>query len=51
MLLCKKSTHNDQCLHYSSNHKTDHKESEIYSLFNRACTIIIKKIELRKKTR
>ena len=44
----KKSIDTDQCLHYNSNLKINHKEIEVYSLFNRPCIIISKKCNLRK---
>ena len=49
VLVYRKSTYTDQCLHYSSHHQASCKESVISSLFNRAYSIITSKENLYKE--
>ena len=49
VLVYRKSTYTDQCLHYSSHHQANCKESVISSLFNRAYFIITSKENLYKE--
>ena len=49
VLVHRKPTHTDQYLHYSSHHQASCKESGIFSLFNRAYSIITNKDDLRKE--
>ena len=49
LLVYRKSTHNNQYLHYSSHHQTSCKESVVSSLFNRAYSIITNKDDLHKE--
>ena len=49
LLVCRKPTHTDQYLHYSSHHQTTCKESAVSSLFDRAYSIITNKDDLTKK--
>ena len=49
VLVCRKPTHTDQYLHYSSHHQTSCKESVASSLFNRAYSIIANKGDLHKE--
>ena len=49
VLVHRKPTHTDQCLHYSSHHQTSCKESVVSSLFKRAYAIITNKDDLHKE--
>ena len=49
VLVYRKLTHTDQCLHYSSHHQTSCKESVVSSLFNREYSIITNKDDLHKE--
>ena len=49
VLVYEKPTHTDQYLHYSSHHQTSCKESVIFSLFNRAHSIITNKDDLQRE--
>ena len=49
VLVYRKPTHTDQYLQYSSHHQTSCKESVVFSLFNRAYSIITNKDDLRKE--
>ena len=49
VLVYRKPTHTDQYLHYSSNHRTSCKKSVVFSLFNRAYSIITNKDDLHKE--
>ena len=49
VLVCRKPTHTDQYLHYSSHHQTSCKESVASSLFNRVSSIITNKDDLHKE--
>ena len=49
VLVYRKPTHTDQCLHYSSHHQTSCKEIFVSSLFNRAYSIITNKDYLHKE--
>ena len=48
-LVCRKSTHTYQYLHYSCHQQTNCKESVVSSLFNKAYPIITNKDKLTKK--
>ena len=48
-LVYRKPSHTDQYLHYSSHHQTSCKESVVFSLFNRAYSIIANKDNLYKE--
>ena len=48
VLVCRKPTHADQYLHYSSHHQTSCKEIVVSALFNRECSIITNKDDLTK---
>ena len=49
VLVYRRPTHNDQYLHCSSHNQTSCKESVVFSLFNRAYSIITNKYDLRKE--
>ena len=49
LLVYRKLTHTDQYLQYSSHHQKSCQESDVSSLFNRACSIIKNKDDLHKK--
>ena len=49
VLVYRKTTHTDQYLHYSCHHQTSCKESVVFSLLNRAYSIITNKDDLQKK--
>ena len=49
VLVYRKPTHTDQYLHYSSHQQTSCKESVVFSLFNRAYSIITNKDDLHKE--
>ena len=49
VLVCRKPTHTDQYLDYSSHHQTSCKEGVVSSLFNRAYSIITNKDDLDKE--
>ena len=49
VLVYRKPTHTDQYLHYSSHHQTSCKKSVVFSLFNRAYSIITNKDDLHKE--
>ena len=49
VLAYRKPTHTDQYLHYSPHHQTSCMESVVFSLFNRAYSIITNKDDLHKE--
>ena len=49
VLVYTKPKHTDQCLHHSSHHQTRCKESVVFSLYNRAYSIITNKDDLTKE--
>ena len=49
VLAYRKPTHTDQYQHYSSQHQTSCKDSVVYSLFDRAYSIITNKDDLTKE--
>ena len=49
VVVCRKPTHTDQYLNYSSHHQTSCKESVVSSLFNTAYPIITNKDNLHKE--
>ena len=49
VLVCKKPTHTEQYLHYSSHHQTSCKESVVSSVFNIPYSIITNKDDLHKQ--
>ena len=49
VLLYRKPTHTDQYPHCSSHHQTSCKESVVFSLFSRVCSIITNKDDLHKE--
>ena len=49
VVVYRKPSHTDQYLHYSSHHQTSCKESVVFSLFNRAYSIIANKDNLYKE--
>ena len=50
VLIYRKPTHTDQYLNYSSHHETSCKESVVFSLFNKAYSVITNKNDLDKKS-
>ena len=49
VLVDRKPTHTDQCLHYSSHHQRSCKKSVVFFLFNRTYSIITNKNDLKKE--
>ena len=50
VLVYRKHTHSDQCLHYSFHHQTSSKECVVSSLFNKTYSIITNKDNLYKES-
>ena len=48
-MVYRKPSHNDQYLHYSSQHHTSCNESDVFSFFNRAYSIITNKDDIHKE--